>query len=171
MMQHKKMRRLSARTICSYPSCNEEHFHKSKYTEHLSENITLISELLKKTLQICRSFFHGIKKKKAKTFYTLVNSAVLAVVYYVCQYDGHTKAHRRKEETDRKLNQRYHHGRTKRDTFCPARMNVKLHESDSTVSVTRIRAHNHPIGIKNTVHQPTPTSVLNSITTNLWVFQ
>ena len=66
---------LSARIICSDPNCNEEYFHKSKYIEHLSENITLISKLLKKTLQICRSFFHGMK-----TFYTLVNSVVLAVV-------------------------------------------------------------------------------------------
>ena len=30
-----------------------------------------------------------------------------------------------------------------------------------------IRAHNHPIGLENTVHQPTPTSVLNSIKTKL----
>ena len=88
-------------------------------------------------------------------------------MYYVCQHDGHSKAHRRKEEPDRKMNKRYHHGRIKRETFCPARMNVKLHESESTVSVTYIRAHNHPIGVENTVHQPTPTSVLNSVKTKL----
>ena len=88
-------------------------------------------------------------------------------MYYVCQHDGHSKAHRRKEEPDRKTNKRYHHGRIKRETFCPARMNVKLHESESTVSVTYIRAHNHPIGVENTVHQPTPTSVLNSVKTKL----
>ena len=46
-------------------------------------------------------------------------------------------------------------------------MNVKLHESDSTVSVTFIRAYNHPIGVQSTVHQPTPRSVLNSIKTKL----
>ena len=46
-------------------------------------------------------------------------------------------------------------------------MNVKLHESDSTVLVMCIRAHNHPIGVENTVHQPTPTSLLNSIKTKL----
>ena len=46
-------------------------------------------------------------------------------------------------------------------------MNVKLHESDRTVSVTYIREHNHPIGVENTVHQPTLTSVLNSIKTKL----
>ena len=46
-------------------------------------------------------------------------------------------------------------------------MNVKLHESDSAVSVTYIRAHNHPIGVENTVHQPTPRSVLNLIKTKL----
>ena len=62
---------------------------------------------------------------------------------------------------------RYHHGRIKRDALCPARMNVKLHESDSTVSVTYIRAHNHAIGVENTVRQPVPTSVLNSIKTKL----
>ena len=46
-------------------------------------------------------------------------------------------------------------------------MNVKLHESDRTVSITYIREHNHPIGVENTVHQPTLTSVLNSIKTKL----
>ena len=88
-------------------------------------------------------------------------------MYYVCQHDGHSKAHRRKEEPNRKTNKRYHHGKIKRGTFCPARMNVKFHESDNTVSVTYIRAHNHPIGVENTVHKPTPTSVLNSIKTKL----
>ena len=84
-------------------------------------------------------------------------------MYYFCQHDGHSKAHRRKEEPDRKTNKRYHHGKIKRGTFCPARMDVKLHESDRTVSVTYIRAHNHPIGVEGTVHQPTPTSILNAI--------
>ena len=88
-------------------------------------------------------------------------------MYYVCQHDGHSKAHRRKEEPKRKTNKIYYHGRIKKETFCPARMNVKLHESDSTVSVMYIRAYNHPIGIENTVHQPTLTSVLNSIKTKL----
>ena len=88
-------------------------------------------------------------------------------MYYVCQHDGHSKAQRRKEEPDRKTNKRYHHGRTKRDAFCPLRMNVKLHESDRTVSVTYIRAHNHPIGAENTVHHPTPASILNLIKTKL----
>ena len=46
-----------------------------------------------------------------------------------------------------------------RETFCPARMNVKLHESGSTLSVMYIRGHNHPIGVENPVHQPTPTNV------------
>ena len=90
-------------------------------------------------------------------------------MYYVCQHDSHSKAQRRKEEPDRQTNKRYHHERIKRDTFCPARMNVKLHESHSTVSVTYIRAHSHPIGVENTVHQPTPISVLNSIKTKLGV--
>ena len=56
-----------------------------------------------------------------------------------------------------------------RETFCPGRMNVKLHESDSTVSVTYIRGHNHPIGVENPVYQPTPTSVLNSIKTKQYL--
>ena len=88
-------------------------------------------------------------------------------MYHVCQHDGHSKAHRRKEAPDRKMNKRYHHGRIKRDAFCPARMKVKLHESDITVSVMYIRAYNHPIGVENTIHQPIPTSVLNSIKTRL----
>ena len=42
--------------------------------------VTLVSKLLKKTLQIYRNLFHGKKKKKVKIFYTLVNRVVLAVV-------------------------------------------------------------------------------------------
>ena len=34
---YKDEKTLSARTICSYPNCNEEYFHKSKYIEHFSE--------------------------------------------------------------------------------------------------------------------------------------
>ena len=101
---------LSARTICSYPNCNEEFFIKSKYIEHLSEKHHVDFQTIKKNLQICRSFFHGKKKKKVRTFYTLVNSdgtsssEVGSNMYYVCQHDGHSKAHRRKEEPDRKTN-------------------------------------------------------------------
>ena len=76
---YKDEKTLSARTICSYPNCNEEYFHKSKYIEHLSEKHHVDFQTIKKTLQICRSFFHGKKKKKVRTFYNLVNSAVLAV--------------------------------------------------------------------------------------------
>ena len=155
------------------PTVTKNIFIKSKYIEHLSEKHHVDFQTIKKNLQICRSFFHGKKKKKVRTFYTLVNSdgtsssEVGSNMYYVCQHDGHSKAHRRKEEPDRKTNKRYHHRRIKRETFCPAKMNVKLHESDSTVSVTFIRAYNHPIGVQNTVHQPTPRSVLNSIKTKL----
>ena len=43
-------------------------------------------------------------------------------MYYVCQRDGYSKAHRQKEESDRKKDKRYHHGRIKSETICPARM-------------------------------------------------
>ena len=169
-----KMRRLYLREPSALiPIVTKNISLKANTLSIFQKNITLMSKLLKKTLQICKNFFHGKKKKKVKTFYILVNSVVLAVVklrvtcIMFCQHDGHSKAHRRKEEPERKTNKRYHHGRIKRGTFCPARMKVKLHENDSAVSVTYIRAHNHPIGIGNTAQQPTSTSVLNSIKTKL----
>ena len=58
---------LFARTICSYPKCYEEYFHKSKYVEHLSEKHHVDIQTIEKTLQICKSFLHGKKKKKVKT--------------------------------------------------------------------------------------------------------
>ena len=76
---YKDEKTLSARTICSYPNCNEEYSIKANILSTFQKNITLISKLLKKTLQVCRRFFHGKKKKKVKTFYNLVKSAVLAV--------------------------------------------------------------------------------------------
>ena len=92
------------------PTVTKNIFIKSKYIEHLSEKHHVDFQTIKKNLQICRSFFHGKKKKKVRTFYTLVNSdgtsssEVGSNMYYVCQHDGHSKAHRRKEEPDRKTN-------------------------------------------------------------------
>ena len=80
MMQHTKMRRLYLRESSALiPTLTKNISIKANALSTSQKNITLISKLLKKTLQICRSFFHGKKKKKVKTFYTLVNSAVLAI--------------------------------------------------------------------------------------------
>ena len=80
MMQHtrmvSKMRRLYLReSSVLIPTVTKNISIKANTLSTFQKNITLISKLLKKTLQICRSFFHGMK-----TFYTLVNSVVLAVV-------------------------------------------------------------------------------------------
>ena len=170
---YKDEKTLSARTVCSYPNCNEEYFHKIKYNEHLSEKHHVDFQTIEKNFTNMQEFFSWKEKEESENFPYFSkqrgtsSSEVASNMYHVCQHYGHSKAHRRKEEPDRKTNKRYHHGRIKRDTFCPARMNVKFHESDSTVSVTYIRAHNHLIGVENTVHQPTSTSVLNSIKTKL----
>ena len=170
---YKDEKTLSARTVCSYPNCNEEYFHKIKYNEHLSGKHHVDFQTIEKNFTNMQEFFSWKEKEESENFPYFSkqrgtsSSEVASNMYHVCQHYGHSKAHRRKEEPDRKTNKRYHHGRIKRDTFCPARMNVKLHESDSTVSVTYIRAHNHLIGVENTVHQPTSTSVLNSIKTKL----
>ena len=63
---YKDERTLSARTICSYPNCNEEYFHKSKYIEYLSEKHHVDFQTIEKTSQICKNFFRGKKKKKLK---------------------------------------------------------------------------------------------------------
>ena len=170
---YKDEKTLSARTICSYPNCNEEYFHKSKYIEHLSEKHHVDIQTVEKNFTNMQEFFSWKEKEESENFLYFSkqrgtsSSEIASNMYYVCQHDGHSKAHRRNKEPERKTNKRYHHGRIKRGTFCPARMNVKLHERDSTVSVTYIRAHSHPNGIENTAHQPTPTSVLNSIKTKL----
>ena len=109
-------------------------------------------------------------KEKVRTFYTLVNSAVLAVakLQAICIMFANMMVTvklivEKKNLTAKRINDIIM--RELRETFCRARMNVKLHESDSTVSVTYIRGHNHPIGVEYPVYQPTPTSVLNSIKT------
>ena len=175
---YKDEKTLSARTICSYPNCNEEYFHKSKYTEHLSEKHHVDIQTIEKNFTNMQEFFSWKGKEENGNFLYFSkqrgtsSSEIASNMYYVFQHDGDSKPHRRKEEPEHKTNKRYHNGRIKRGTFCPARTStststVKLHESDSTVSVTYIRVHNHPIGIENTDHQPTPTSVLNSIKTKL----
>ena len=172
MMQDTKMRRLYLREPSALIATVTNNISiKPNTLSSFQKNITLISKLLKKTLQICRSFSWKEKDESEMFLYfskqrSTSSREIASNMYYVCQHDGHSKAHRRKEE-DRKRNERYHHGRIKRDTFCPARMNVKLHKSDTTVSVTYIGAHNHPLGVENTVHQPTPTSGLISIKTKL----
>ena len=170
---YKDEKNLSARTICSYPNCNEEYFHKSKYIEHLSEIHRGDIQTIEKKCTNIQEFFSWKEKEESENFLYFSkqlgtsSSEIASNMYYVCQHDGHSKAHRRKEEPERKTYKRHHHGRIKRGTVCTARINVKLHESDSTVSVTYIRAHNHPVGIENTAHQPTLTSLLNSIKTKL----
>ena len=80
MMQHTKMRRLYLREPSALiPTVTKNISIKANILSTFQKNITLISKLLKKTLQVCRRFFHGKKKKKVKTFYNLVKSAVLAV--------------------------------------------------------------------------------------------
>ena len=170
---YKDEKTLSERTICSYPNYNEEYFPKSKYIEYLSEKHHVDVQTIEKNFTNMQEFFSWKEKEESENFLYFSkqrgtsSSEIASNMYYVCQHDGHSKAHRRKEEPERKTNKRYHHGRIKRGTFCPARMKVKLHENDSTVSVTYIRAHNHPVGIENIAHQPTSTSVLNSIKTKL----
>ena len=173
MMQHTKMRGLYLREPSALiPTVTKNISMKANTLSIFQKNITLISKLLKKLHKYARIFFVERKRRNENFLYFskqrgTSSSEIASNIYYVCQHDGHSKAHRKKEEPKRKTNKIYHHGRIMRGTFCLARMNVKLHESDSTVSVTYIRAHNHPIGIENTAHQPTPTSVLNSIKTKL----
>ena len=77
-MQHTKMRRLYLREPSALiPTLTKNISIKANSLTTPQKNITLISKLLKKTLQIF--FFHGKKNKKVKTSYTLVNRAVLAV--------------------------------------------------------------------------------------------
>ena len=141
--------------------------------EHLSEKHHFDFQTIEKNFKNMQEFFSWKEKEESENFLYFSkqrgtsSSGIASNMYYVCQHHGYSKAHHRKEEPDRKTSKRYHHRRIKRDTFCPAKMNVKLHESDRTVSVTLIRAYNHPIGVQNTIHQPTPRGVLNSIKTKL----
>ena len=116
-------------------------------TLNISQNkITLISKLLK-NIKNMQEFFSWKEKEESKSFLYFSkqrgnsSTEIGSNMYHVCQHDGHSKAH----EPDHKTNERYNHGRIKRDTFCPSRMNVKLHESDSTVSVTYIRANKEKV--------------------------
>ena len=118
---------------------------------------------IEKSFTNIQEFFSWKEKEKSENFLCFSKqrvtsgSEIASKLYYVCQHDGHSKAHLRKEQPDRRTNERYHYERFKRDTFCPARMNLKLHKSDNTLLLMYMRAHNHPIGIENTAHQPTPT--------------
>ena len=65
---YKDEKTLSARTICSYPNCNEEYFHKSKYIEHLSEKYHADFQTIEKNFTNMQEFFSWKEKEESENF-------------------------------------------------------------------------------------------------------
>ena len=65
---YKDEKTLSARTICSYPNCNEEYFHKSKYIEHLSEKHHVDFQTIEKNFTSMQEVFSWKEKEESKNF-------------------------------------------------------------------------------------------------------
>ena len=96
---------LSARIICSDPNCNEEYFHKSEYIEHLSKKQHADFQTIEENFTNMQEFFSWNEKEESENFLCFSkqrgtsSSEIASNMYYVCQHDGHSKAHRRKEDT------------------------------------------------------------------------
>ena len=76
---YKDEKTLSARTICFYPNCNEEYFHKSKYIEHFSEKHHVDFQTIEKNFTNMQEFLSWKEKEESENFLYFSKQRVLAV--------------------------------------------------------------------------------------------
>ena len=76
---YKDEKTLSARTICSYPNCNEEYFHKSKYIEHFSEKHHVDFQTIEKNFTNMQEVLSWKEKEESENFLYFSKQRVLAV--------------------------------------------------------------------------------------------
>ena len=65
---YKDEKTLYVRTMCSYPNCNEEYFHKNKYIEHLSEKHHVDFQTIEKNFTNMQEFFSWKEKEESENF-------------------------------------------------------------------------------------------------------
>ena len=87
--------------------------------------------------------------------------------YFVCQHDGHAKAHRKEAEPARKTSRKFRRGQVKSNRFCPSRMTCHINKATNAVCVEYISAHSHPVNSANTVYQPIPSTTRQEIKAKL----
>ena len=87
--------------------------------------------------------------------------------YFVCQHDGHAKAHRKAAEPTRKISRKFRKDQVKCYRFCPFRMTCHINKATNAVRVEYASAHNHPVSYANTIYQPIPSTTRQKIKAKL----
>ena len=113
MIDYRDKSSLELRTICSYPGCDMEFYHKASYISHLqndhnvetwSENLAFPSE----------GGFEAWKEEEELVNHVCfsrqrgdITGKVCRTSYYNCQYDGPSKPHRKHGEEVRKTSKKF----------------------------------------------------------------
>ena len=87
--------------------------------------------------------------------------------YFVCQHDGHGRAHRKAAERTRKTSREFRRGQLKSNRFCRSRITCHINKATNTVRVKYILADSHPVNLANPVYQPIPSTTCEEIKAKL----
>ena len=155
----------SKRTRCTFPGCSELFYHQNKMIDHLNvyHQVNAHKEVLNfpNEKEELRKFVYYSKQRGDGESETIIHK------HFVCQHDGHAKAHRKEAEPARKTSRKFRRGQVKSNRFCPSRMTCHINKATNAVCVEYISAHSHPVNSANTVYQPIPSTTQQEIKAKL----
>ena len=165
----------SKRTKCAFPGCSELFYNKSKMVDQLNiyHQVNPHKEVLH--LPNEKKFMEWKEKEELRNFVYYSKqrgdgeSEMITDKHFVCQHDGHAKAHRKAAEPARKTSRKFRRGHIKSDRFCPSRMTCHINKATNAVRVEHISAHSHPVNLANTVCQSIPLATRQEIKAKLSV--
>ena len=87
--------------------------------------------------------------------------------YFVCQHDGHAKAHRKAAEPMRETSRKFRRVQAKSNPFIPSRMTCHINKATNAVRVEYISTHSHLVNLANTEYHPIPSTTWQEIKAKL----
>ena len=153
--------------------CDHSFFFKWKLTEHLAS--VHECNILKENLNFAteQEFFDWKEKIEEVSCvyfskqYASYTSKNFISHNFLCQNDGHGKAHRKVGDELPKTSRRNKKGKIKTGGTCPAKMRCRKSLIDGSCDVEYIKSHNHSISSKDIQHHPIPKSLRNEILTKI----
>ena len=163
----------SKRTRYTFSGCSELFYHKSKMIDHLNiyHQVNAHKEVLNFPNE--KKFMEWKEKEELRNFVYYSKqrcdgeSEMIIHKYFVCQHDGHAKAHRKEAEPARKTSRKFRRGQVKSNRFCPSRMTCHINKATDAVCVEYISAHSQPVNLANTVYQPISSTIRQEIKAKL----
>ena len=164
---------IEVRTMSNFPGCTESFFRKADFVKHLTDRHNITCSVASYTFASELEFQNWKEKEEVKylVYFGKQRSyrcgKKFQYVNYNFQRDGAQSIHKALDKTDYHTKRKVHHGRVKRNSFCPGRMVLKVNLESSSVELTYFKSHNHPITLENTVFQPIPKSIKAAISPKL----